>query len=104
MNFRSAKGRPKIEILGSEGQHKAICDAGRRIGRGPSEGQESAEVRVKVRHALAPRSARRGRRISRAPPYPPSSNYKVRNHIRYDYGDVFLFCYRICCVDWTKRN
>ena len=38
-------------------------------------GQESAEVRVKIRHALKPRSARRGRRIrmrhaARAPPPP----------------------------------
>ena len=44
MNFRSAKGRPKIEIWGREGRQKAILDAGRRVGRGPSEALESAEI------------------------------------------------------------
>ena len=64
MDFRSAKNRPKICILGLDGRQEAIFGAGRWVGRGPSEGQESAEVRVKVRHALAPRSARRGRRMT----------------------------------------
>ena len=43
MDFRSAKGRPKIEILSSDGRQKAILDAGRRVGRGPSEALESAD-------------------------------------------------------------
>ena len=49
--------------------------SGRRVGRGPEEALESAEVWLKVWHALKPRSARRGRRIrmrhaARAPPPP----------------------------------
>ena len=51
MDFRSAKSMPKIRHLLSEGLEKAKSAHGRRIGRGPSEGQESAEVGRSIRHA-----------------------------------------------------
>ena len=60
---KSAKN-PTFGVRGADfGRVAGRNGSGRRIGRGRSEGQESAEIRVKVRHALAPRSARRGRRI-----------------------------------------
>ena len=75
MNFRSAKNLKKSQILEPEGRQNAFRWVGRRVGRGQSEALESAEVRLKIRHALKPRSARRGRRIrmrhaARAPPPP----------------------------------
>ena len=51
MNFRSAKSLPKIRHLGSEGLEKAKSAGGRRVGRGPSEALESAEIGRSIRHA-----------------------------------------------------
>ena len=71
--------RKTTRRVGVRGSAKGIPGApkggGRRAGRGPSEALESAEIGRSIRHALAPRSARRGRRIrmrlaARAPPPP----------------------------------
>ena len=51
MNFRSAKSQPKIGHLGSEARKRRFSVQGRRIGRGPSEALESAEIGRSIRHA-----------------------------------------------------
>ena len=51
INFRSAKSQSKIRHLSAKGGQPAILREGRRVGRGPSEALESAEIGRSIRHA-----------------------------------------------------
>ena len=60
---KSANNLRFFALMGGQMHFKTFRWVGSADRAGSVWGQESAEVRVKIRHALKPRSARRGRRI-----------------------------------------